>query len=40
MRLKVKVLGRKLIDQEHELEFIFCENNVVFEPWSKMDIWF
>jgi hypothetical protein len=40
MRVRVRVLEKNYIDQEHELEFIFCENDVVFEPLGKMDIWF
>jgi hypothetical protein len=38
--LELGFLEKKYIDQEHELEFIFCENDVVFEPLNKMDIWF
>jgi hypothetical protein len=27
------------IDQEHELLFVDCENDVIFELLNEMDIW-
>jgi hypothetical protein len=38
MRKIVRVLERKFIDQEHELWFGDCENDVVFELLRELDM--